>query len=161
MTDIRIKSDEADFKMRVNGLIIQDNHVLLVHINDCTYLSIPGGHVELGETSEEAVIREMKEETQTDCKIAQLLGIVENFFINNKHKKIHELSFYYVMKPLDYMNHNNFTIIENDKAKQVKLAYEWIDINELNNYDIRPSFIKDIIKNQTIFHHMIIDETKK
>ena len=37
--------------------------------------SVPGGHVEIGESFEEAIIREVKEETGLDIKITRLIGL--------------------------------------------------------------------------------------
>jgi ADP-ribose pyrophosphatase YjhB (NUDIX family) len=61
---------------RYQGLIIQDNQILLIkHSQRATGLSywvIPGGGLDGSETEEECVIREMKEETNLDVKIEQL-----------------------------------------------------------------------------------------
>ena len=41
-------------------------------------LALPGGFVECGETTEEAIIREVKEETNIDIKVSGLLGVYSN-----------------------------------------------------------------------------------
>ena len=39
--------------------------------------SIPGGGVELGETQEEAAVRETKEETGVDCDVIEYVGTAD------------------------------------------------------------------------------------
>ena len=59
---------------------------------------------------------------------------------------MHEISFYYLMSPIENIDTNNFTITENDKGRKIKLDFKWIDLKEVNNYDIRPSFLKQILE---------------
>ena len=42
---------------------------------EVTYYSLPGGHLEIGETFEDAVIREVKEEMNIDVKIIDYVGM--------------------------------------------------------------------------------------
>lgn len=68
---------------------------------DDYYYSIGGG-VHLGETSEEAVKREVFEETGVSYEIDHLAVIHENFFIGSSDLEgvdCHEIAFYYMMKP--------------------------------------------------------------
>jgi 8-oxo-dGTP pyrophosphatase MutT (NUDIX family) len=62
---------------RYQGAIIADHHILLIqhkeHSSGRTYWVFPGGGIELGESEEECVIREMKEETNLDVAIVGLL----------------------------------------------------------------------------------------
>ena len=60
---------------RVCAAIINEDCVLMVQHreNDRIYWTFPGGEVEIGEIPEEAVIREIKEETGLDCKIIRTL----------------------------------------------------------------------------------------
>ena len=84
---IKIKIDNYNFKFRVSGLIIKNNKLLLVDMDDSGFLCLPGGYVELGETTEIAVKRELLEEVGKKFDISKYLGVVENYFINKYSKK--------------------------------------------------------------------------
>ena len=130
---IKIKTRNYNFKFRVSGLVIKNNKLLLVDMDDSGFLCLPGGYVELGETTQVAVKRELLEEVGKKFDISKYLGVVENYFINKYSKKIHEISFYYLMIPIENIDTNDFTIIENDKGHKIKLDFKWIDLNEINN----------------------------
>ena len=159
---IKIKTNDYNFKFRVSGLIIKENKLLLVDMDDSGFLCLPGGYVELGETTEEAIKRELLEEVGINFSTTKYLGMVENYFINKFSKKIHEISIYYPMSPKDKIDTTDFTIIENDKGKKIKLDFKWIDINNIDNYDVRPSFLKEQIStNDLEFNHLIFNQLDK
>ena len=159
---IKIKTNDYNFKFRVSGLIIKENKLLLVDMDDSGFLCLPGGYVELGETTEEAIKRELLEEVGINFSTTKYLGMVENYFINKFSKKIHEISIYYLMSPKDKIDTTDFTIIENDKGKKMKLDFKWIDINNIDNYDVRPSFLKEQISTNNLeFNHLIFNQLDK
>ena len=160
---IKIKTNDYNFKFRVSGLVIRNNKLLLVDMDDSGFLCLPGGYVELGETTEEAAKRELTEEIGKEVTIKKYLGVVENYFINKFSKKIHEISFYYTMDLVDKkLEQKNFTLIENDKGHNIKLDFKWIDLDEIDKFDIRPKFLKDLLKNNNLeFNHLIFDELNK
>ena len=155
---IKMKTDNLNFKFRVSGIIIKNNKVLLVDMDESGFLCLPGGYVELGETTEEATIRELEEEIGKQFEIDKYCGVIENFFVNKKQKKIHEISFYYTLKPIDNMNTKDFAIMENDKGNIIKLDFKWINIKDIGNYDVRPAYLKSLLKDNVEFEHKIINE---
>lgn len=65
---------------RAVGVIIKDNNILLIKRikNGRLYFIFPGGSVERGETIEDTVIREMKEEVSLNVKPSKLLFQIKN-----------------------------------------------------------------------------------
>ena len=57
---------QYDFQIRVTGILIEDGKILLVQqrLSENRAWSLPGGRLEQGETLEQGVVREFKEETK-------------------------------------------------------------------------------------------------
>ena len=64
MEDIEFKTNEKKFKYRVNGMLIYKGKILVLKMKNNISYCLPGGHVELGESSAKAILREMFEETR-------------------------------------------------------------------------------------------------
>jgi ADP-ribose pyrophosphatase YjhB (NUDIX family) len=62
---------------RYQGAIVQNGHILLImhrqNLSGRSYWVIPGGGIEQGESEEECVRREVKEETNLNVRIERLL----------------------------------------------------------------------------------------
>ena len=157
--DIKIKTDNLNFKLRVSGLIIKNNKILLVDADDSGFLCLPGGYVELGETTKEAIEREAFEELQKKTIVKKYLGVAENYFINKYSKKIHEIDFYYLLDFVDEVVTEDFILIEKEVYSNIKLDFKWININDIEKYDVRPVFLIKILKeNKLNFNHIILNE---
>lgn len=158
---IQVKGEEQKFKFRVSGLLVHEGKLLTVDMNDSGFLCLPGGYVELGEDSETAILREMMEEVKYFVKINKCIAVIENFFINKKGIKIHEVAFYYL---LDMTNDNkekieDYEYIENDNGAMIKHAFKWIELKEIKNVDFKPGILKDKLSNSDFsFSHIIYKE---
>lgn len=69
--------------------------VLIERLNRPFGMALPGGFVDIGETVEDAVIREMKEETSLDVTIESLLGVYSD---PKRDERFHTVSLVYVCK---------------------------------------------------------------
>jgi ADP-ribose pyrophosphatase YjhB (NUDIX family) len=73
----------------VGALLFRRGRVLLIERGKeplLGYWSLPGGVVETGESLEQAVIREMREETGLDVKPSYLLEVFERVMLDNEGK---------------------------------------------------------------------------
>ena len=96
--------DNRRFRLRAAAIIIEDGCVLFATNDVEKYYYSIGGAIELGETAEQAVLREVFEETGVHYEIDRLAYIEENFFKRNdgamKGLDCHEISFFFLMKSL-------------------------------------------------------------
>lgn len=106
-SDLTLPCDQGLVNIRVGAVILKDGRFLMVgnEREDCLY-SV-GGRVKFGETAQEAVIREVFEETGIKMEIDRLGFIHENYFWGNTPEKgnrlIYEISFFFYMKvPNDF-----------------------------------------------------------
>ncbi len=149
MKDIEFKNETQKFKYRVNGIVIYNNKILTIKMKNNVSYCLPGGHVELGEDTKTAILREMLEEIDTPVSIDKEIAIVENFYMDKKGFQTHELSFYYIVSPenFDKISLQNYEKVENDKGEIKVHNFEWLDIKSLNNFDFRPEFLKEKLMN--------------
>jgi nucleoside triphosphatase len=63
--------------------------------------TLPGGHIEVGETMREAVAREVKEEVGLDVEVAEMLLMQEAIFAEEFWKRRHFIFFDFLCKSRD------------------------------------------------------------
>ena len=83
MIDCGLKKDNKWFRYRAAAIIIEDECVLFVGNQSENYYYSVGGGVHVGEKAEDAVVREVFEETGVHYEVERLAVIHENFFNEN------------------------------------------------------------------------------
>jgi 8-oxo-dGTP diphosphatase len=69
-------SSSPIFRIGVFALIFDDEgRILLGHRRDVDWWNLPGGGMDAGETVDEALCREVREETGLDVEVGQLVGV--------------------------------------------------------------------------------------
>lgn len=84
----------------VGALIVnEEGKVLIVRSSKWNNkYTVPGGHIELGERAEEAIKREVKEETGLDVEPVKLLLVQQAIYPEDYHKHEHFLFMDYICK---------------------------------------------------------------
>lgn len=77
--DINLQQNDQWFRLRACAIIIKDNKVLMAKNDKVSYYYTVGGAVKINESIEEAVKREVLEETGLNLEIDRLLYIHQNF----------------------------------------------------------------------------------
>lgn len=139
--DAFIKTNTKRFRVRACGIIIKDNKVLMVKNDIDDYYYSVGGAIQIGETIEEACLREVLEETGYSYEIDRLLYVHENFF-NQENFKWHELAFYFLMKESENSKFNESYSSFGSKEEMV-----WIPIDKFSEYKAFPTFFAKELKN--------------
>ena len=158
-SDCTVKIDDGILNIRVGAIIMKDNKILMVGNDKDNFLYSVGGRIKFGETAEEAVIREVFEETGHKLEIDRLGFVHENFFHakfdkNTEDKKLfHEISLYFYMKtPNDFEPVcKSFT----ELGSKEKLVW----ISPKTDITIYPDFFKTELTNPSeSVKHFVTDE---
>ena len=157
--DARFRTEECKFKLRVTGIIIHDNKVLIEVYSDGVYF-LPGGTINMNETSEDAIVRELKEEIDKDFIIDSLVSVCEEFYINHRDEKTHCINFYYKMKfkNMDDIDSIDMDRLEDDHGYMNQHHYSWVDLKVLEEIGLVPKVLKKEIANNSYQYHRVIKD---
>jgi len=93
--------------------------------------SVPGGLVELGERAEDAVIREVKEETGLDVAGPELIDVVDNIVRDENG----EIKWHFII--IDYfVKLKGGELRAADDAEELK----WVPLDDVEKYDLTKTF---------------------
>ncbi|MBR6790284.1 MAG: NUDIX domain-containing protein [Oscillospiraceae bacterium] len=140
--DLTFKTPEGNFNHRAVGLFVHDGRVLTMRDEKLSYAYLPGGRINLHESSENTIRREMREELGVEVAIDRLLWIVESYFTErNSGKRYHEVAFYYLLQPSEELlaMGESFERVEGDKHR---FTFRWVSFAELAGIDFQPALLK-------------------
>lgn len=118
----------------VGAVIIREGRIALIKRGNQPAKgkwTIPGGLVELGESPEQAVIRETKEEVSLEVDDPKLVDVVTQVDLDETGR----VKYHYVI--IDYLVH-----VKSGTANAASDAAElhWVPLEEVENYDLTASF---------------------
>ncbi len=115
------------FRPTVYAVILHERQVLLITTRSTGKYYFPGGGIELGERMEDALTREVREETGRDVRIDGLLHVEEQFFFHDPTAEAwHALLFFFRCTPREFHAVGSEQIDTSEVA-----AVHWHDVDSL------------------------------
>src|SRR5207249_776416 len=133
------------FNLRVVGIILNADRVLLHRAENDDFWTLPGGRCELLESAKDTIQREMREELSVDVRVERLVWVVENFF-EYDDKRYHELAFYFLITPppSSPLYERNELFLGHEDG--IKLIFQWYTLDDLEGLALYPSFLRQSLK---------------
>ncbi len=143
--DMCVPCEDGFLNIRVGAIIMKDGKILMAGNEKTDYLYSVGGRIKFGESAEEAIVREVLEETGIKMEIDRLGFVHENYFWGDSPAKfgklIYEISFYFYMKtPTDFAPASNSFTEDNSKE-----FLKWVSPDD--DIKMYPTFFKTELKN--------------
>ena len=149
MSDILFKTEDYIFSYRVAGVCVRDGRVLLHNTMSDPGYAFPGGHVALGETNEETLIREFREEIGADIKVGALRWVAEVFFPWG-NKPCHQICLYYDIEIMgdSVPREGSFTASEHLEGRDFDVIFHWVPLDEVDGIELYPPQCKRLMREQ-------------
>ena len=142
LKDWLFKDEHSICHFRIAAVLLRNNKLFVARDKDA--YALPGGHVAYGETSEETLVREFKEEVGVEIICNRLIWVEENFWKWGS-RNAHNISFYYLVSlkddaalPEDF----DEVMMDNSDVRML-----WVSLDDIPHLRIYPEFIKDKIGN--------------
>lgn len=138
---VSVPKEKFVFRPSAYGLILRDDKVLLMRNKGDGKLWPPGGGIEIGESREDALHREISEETGLEVEINKYLFVRENFFyFEPTDEAYHAFLFFYLCTPLtnELLSDDMIDDLESERPR-------WISVDTLHENQIA-EFGNDIIE---------------
>ena len=131
-----VEATKLQWRPSAYGIIINDGKLLL--LKQTNGYDLPGGGLDLGESIEAAVIREVKEESGLEVANPKLLAATSSFYKPHltDNKYVQTLMFYYECDLVGgEINNSGFDEWEQEYA----IGAEWVPLTELDKLQIGTS----------------------
>jgi len=107
------------------------------------FWAVPGGRIEAGESSEQALSRELKEEMDWEPRGSNLVCILEHQF-ELAGESYHQRGFYYLIPAIELRDRFSHPPRKEFQICEPDLIFCWADQSRLDEMDIRPFELKDL-----------------
>ena len=129
----KVRNDRLVLRPAVYAVMVHHGKVLLVKLRHTGKYHLPGGGIGIGERIEDALRREIREETGIEVDIGELAHFEELFFYYDPSQTAyHGLYFYYLCRPktIELLDDSQ---VDDDVAEQPR----WVSIEGLRSQDFQ------------------------
>jgi len=133
-----VNKPRPEIELVVRGVLINGDHILLVHSKKARNTYLPGGHIEFGESAIAALKREIREELGFRASVTGFLGCVEHGWTCAGIRN-HEINLIFRMEfdcPVPGIN---------PVSRETKIEFWWRKINELKTARLEPRVLRKLL----------------
>lgn len=135
--------------VRSAGIVINGDTILLMHRikNGKEYWVFPGGTVEDGETPQEAVVREVLEETSI-----VVTSNDEPFFVLTEHEPIEKKHYFFLCQYTDGIPQLQENSPEKAKMDSGEQVYDpvWVPLASIQELTLYPFSVRDLVTSKFV-----------
>lgn len=147
--EYRVALDELKWRPSCYGIVVHDNNILLTKQYGSYHL--PGGGLEFGEMPDEAVVREVKEETGIEVANPRLVQHISGFVTFREEDGLDHRQSILLYFTCDYVGGELSTDGFTEDEKAVGELAEWIPLSELDSIKAGstidwPSVVKEVLE---------------
>jgi ADP-ribose pyrophosphatase YjhB (NUDIX family) len=130
---------------RAAGIFTSDGLVLLQRKVNDGFWAVPGGEIAAGESSEQALLREIKRELDWEPSRFNLICILEHQF-GSAEKSCQQYGFYYLVPAIELGELYPHPPGAEFRACEPDLIFCWLPQSGLNEVAIRPAVLTDLLR---------------
>jgi ADP-ribose pyrophosphatase YjhB (NUDIX family) len=126
------------FNLVVRGLAFSDGQLLVSRWRG-GYCFPVGGRLDHGESLEDAIRRELREETGVSASVRKLVYFNENFFTDDRGMSMHELGWFYWVALESPVGGPGLSLSHPDSTR---LSLEYVALDRLEAEGLVPPFLR-------------------
>lgn len=142
-------NDWRNIRPSAIGVVWRDDALLVerYETDEEAFVRPIGGGVEFREASDDAVVREFREELGRGVATEQLLGVVENVF-TFQGEECHEITFVYevAFSDADAYDRDHFTVRESDGSTR---EATWVSLDSFDDETLYPDGLLPLVRGET------------